>query len=200
MADSGIDNQEDELVAKLRQGDRTALEQLYQQNFGRLYSLVFHQVGREHASSGLEYQWRLISSSPNVLWKPSILPMDWGWPKGIRRWLMPNREQVCWKAVSFFPFRLTKAKPLSVTITWGGIPLFLTLTLFIRSSTTATWTIVLLPFGNRAVFAYWSTREITLKCYCHLAKLVLGYFCNTSTQHCNVIRLLWLWTMTARIL
>lgn len=38
--------QEAELVAKLRQGDTAALQQLYQRYFDRLYSLVFHQVGR----------------------------------------------------------------------------------------------------------------------------------------------------------
>jgi len=38
--------QEAELVARLQQGDRGALEQLYLRHVDRLYSLVFHQVGR----------------------------------------------------------------------------------------------------------------------------------------------------------
>lgn len=38
--------EEVELVAKLRQGDTAALEQLYQCYVDRLYSLVFHQVGQ----------------------------------------------------------------------------------------------------------------------------------------------------------
>ena len=38
--------QEAELVARLRQGDRDALEQLYRRYVDRLYSLVFYQVGR----------------------------------------------------------------------------------------------------------------------------------------------------------
>ncbi len=44
--DDATQVQEAELVARLRQGDRGALEQLYLRYFDRLYSLVFHQVGR----------------------------------------------------------------------------------------------------------------------------------------------------------
>ncbi len=44
--DSNAQAQEGELVARLRQGDTAALEQLYQRYFDRLYSLVFHQVDR----------------------------------------------------------------------------------------------------------------------------------------------------------
>ncbi len=38
--------QEAELVARLRQGDKAALEQLYLRNVDHIYSLVFHQVGQ----------------------------------------------------------------------------------------------------------------------------------------------------------
>jgi len=41
-----LQNQETELVARLRQGDTTALEQLYRQYVDRVYSVVFHQVGQ----------------------------------------------------------------------------------------------------------------------------------------------------------
>jgi len=44
--DSTLQNQETELVARLRQGDAAALEQLYLRYVDRVYSLVFHQVGR----------------------------------------------------------------------------------------------------------------------------------------------------------
>lgn len=44
--DEATQVQEAELVARLRQGDRDALEQLYLRHVDRLYSLVFHQVGR----------------------------------------------------------------------------------------------------------------------------------------------------------
>lgn len=44
--DSTLQNQETELVARLRQGDAAALEQLYRQYVDRVYSVVFHQVGQ----------------------------------------------------------------------------------------------------------------------------------------------------------
>lgn len=44
--DSTLQNQETELVARLRQGDAAALEQMYQRYVDRVYSLVFHQVGQ----------------------------------------------------------------------------------------------------------------------------------------------------------
>lgn len=43
---STLQNQETELVARLRQGDAAALEQFYRQYIDRVYSLVFHQVGQ----------------------------------------------------------------------------------------------------------------------------------------------------------
>ena len=44
--DSNPRAEEAELVARLRQGNTAALEQLYLRYVDRLYSLVFHQVGR----------------------------------------------------------------------------------------------------------------------------------------------------------
>jgi len=44
--DSRDQAQEAQLMARLRQGDTSALEQLYLRYVDRLYSLVFHQVGR----------------------------------------------------------------------------------------------------------------------------------------------------------
>ena len=41
--------QETELVSRLRQGDGDALQQLYLRYVDRLYSLIFHQVGRNKA-------------------------------------------------------------------------------------------------------------------------------------------------------
>ena len=41
--------QEAELVSRLRQGDSDALQQLYLRYVDRLYSLIFHQVGRNKA-------------------------------------------------------------------------------------------------------------------------------------------------------
>lgn len=41
--------QEAELVSRLRQGDGDALQQLYLRYVDRLYSLIFHQVGRNKA-------------------------------------------------------------------------------------------------------------------------------------------------------
>jgi len=41
--------QEAELVSRLRQGDRDALQQLYLRYVDRLYSFAFHQVGRNKA-------------------------------------------------------------------------------------------------------------------------------------------------------
>lgn len=38
-----------ELVERLRYGDLAAMEQLFNTYFDRLYSLVFHEVGRDHA-------------------------------------------------------------------------------------------------------------------------------------------------------
>jgi len=49
--DDATQVQEAELVARLRQGDRDALEQLYLRYFDRLYSLVFHQVGRNKSAA-----------------------------------------------------------------------------------------------------------------------------------------------------
>ena len=46
-SDSALQNQETELVARLRQGDAAALEQLYRQYVDRVYSVVFHQVGQD---------------------------------------------------------------------------------------------------------------------------------------------------------
>jgi len=44
---STLQNQEAELVARLRQGDAAALEQMYQRYVDHVYSLVFHQVGQD---------------------------------------------------------------------------------------------------------------------------------------------------------
>lgn len=46
-ADKDAQAQEVELVTRLRQGDTTALEQLYHRYFERLYSLVYYQVGKD---------------------------------------------------------------------------------------------------------------------------------------------------------
>jgi len=46
-SDSTLQNQETELVARLRQGDAAALEQLYRQYVDRVYSVVFHQVNQD---------------------------------------------------------------------------------------------------------------------------------------------------------
>ena len=46
-SDSTLQNQETELVARLRQGDAAALEQLYRQYVDRVYSMVFHQVSHD---------------------------------------------------------------------------------------------------------------------------------------------------------
>ena len=40
---------EAQLVERLRYGDLAAMEQLFNTYFDRLYSLVFHEVGRDHA-------------------------------------------------------------------------------------------------------------------------------------------------------
>lgn len=40
---------EAELVQRLQKGDLAAMEQLFNTYFDRLYSLVFHEVGRDHA-------------------------------------------------------------------------------------------------------------------------------------------------------
>ena len=48
-ADSSAQACEAELVARLRQGDTVALEQLYHLYFDRLYSLIFYQVGRNQS-------------------------------------------------------------------------------------------------------------------------------------------------------
>ena len=45
--DSTLQNQETELVERLRQGDAAALEQMYRQYVDRVYSVVFHQVGQD---------------------------------------------------------------------------------------------------------------------------------------------------------
>ena len=47
ISDSTLQNQETELVAKLRQGDIASLEQLYRQYVDRVYSMVFHQVNQD---------------------------------------------------------------------------------------------------------------------------------------------------------
>jgi RNA polymerase sigma-70 factor (ECF subfamily) len=47
-ADKDAQAQEVELVTRMRQGDTTALEQLYHRYFDRLYSLVYNQVGKDH--------------------------------------------------------------------------------------------------------------------------------------------------------
>jgi len=47
IPDSTLQNQETELVARLRQGDAVALEQLYRQYVDRVYSVVFHQVSQD---------------------------------------------------------------------------------------------------------------------------------------------------------
>jgi len=47
IPDSTLQNQETELVARLRQGDAAALEQFYRQYVDRVYSVVFHQVGQD---------------------------------------------------------------------------------------------------------------------------------------------------------
>jgi len=47
IPDSTLQNQETELVARLRQGDTAALEQVYRQYVDRVYSVVFHQVGQD---------------------------------------------------------------------------------------------------------------------------------------------------------
>jgi len=46
MADKDAQAHEVELVTRLRQGDTTALEQLYHRYFDRLYSLVYNHVGK----------------------------------------------------------------------------------------------------------------------------------------------------------
>ena len=45
VVDSTIQAYETELVEKLRSGDRAAMEEFYNIYKGRLYSLVFEQVG-----------------------------------------------------------------------------------------------------------------------------------------------------------
>jgi RNA polymerase sigma-70 factor (ECF subfamily) len=47
-ADKDAQAQEVELVTRMRQGDTTALEQLYHRYFDRLYSLVYNHVGKDH--------------------------------------------------------------------------------------------------------------------------------------------------------
>ena len=49
MTSSADQANEAELVEKLGHGDLTAMEQLFNTYFDRLYSLVFHEVGRDQA-------------------------------------------------------------------------------------------------------------------------------------------------------
>jgi len=51
MADSFSKDSEAELAKKLRRGDPSAIEEVYNAYFDRLYSLVFNQVGRDQATA-----------------------------------------------------------------------------------------------------------------------------------------------------
>ena len=64
--DSNPQTQEAELVAKLRQGDTDALEQLYRRYIDRVYSLVFYQVGRDKSAAEDIVQETFLSAINSV--------------------------------------------------------------------------------------------------------------------------------------
>ena len=64
--DSTLQNQETELVARLRQGDAVALEQLYRQYVDRVYSVVFHQVSQDKSVAGDIVQETFLSALKSI--------------------------------------------------------------------------------------------------------------------------------------
>ena len=63
---STLQDQETDLVARLRQGDTAALEQLYKRHVDRVYSLVFHQVGQNKSVAEEIVQETFLSALKSI--------------------------------------------------------------------------------------------------------------------------------------